>query len=302
MSKRIASFILVLILVLLFVSSAFADGEAKPGAMSVVNPGGVIVVDYGSGEGNERSIIAEIFDEVYDTSTGTEKRDYVRLVYTDEQQVQYVNLVDEVPDDEELIGASQELYKAYEHIKECEDISQIDPEIEPELAERVTAVFPDAVFSDYVVRDVIDVVLGENVKEYLKEHDKISILFKVGIDPDEDLIVLHNYEDDRWEIIPDKYVDKRDDGYVKVSFDSLSPVAFIVLGDEGRERLASFTVPEPAPEPITEGPEPTVAPEVLAEAKNDSTKKMVSLCTGTGILGLAGGVIIGKSSNKKKRN
>ena len=56
--------------------------------------------------------------------------------------------------------------------------------------------------------------------------------FDLGLAPSATLIVLHNYEGSNWEIIPDDRVVQNADGTVDVTFDSLSPIAFVVDSTE----------------------------------------------------------------------
>ena len=69
--------------------------------------------------------------------------------------------------------------------------------------------------------------------EYLaQEGNNITLRFDVGVAPSATLIVLHNYEGSNWEIIPDDRVVQNADGTVDVTFDSLSPIAFVVDSTE----------------------------------------------------------------------
>ena len=60
------------------------------------------------------------------------------------------------------------------------------------------------------------------------EGNTITIRFKVDLDPDKYLAVLHNYTGDKWEVISEDRVIRHENGDVSVTFDSLSPVAFVV--------------------------------------------------------------------------
>ena len=80
-----------------------------------------------------------------------------------------------------------------------------------------------------VVRDLIDVTLTGEFKDHLAtEGNTITITFKLGIGAGQFLTVLHNYEADKWEMIASDRVKIHENGDVSVSFDSLSPVAFVV--------------------------------------------------------------------------
>ena len=82
---------------------------------------------------------------------------------------------------------------------------------------------------DLVVRDVFDVSVSGEAAEFLaQEGNAITIRFQLNIAPSSTLLVLHNYEGSNWEVIDDDKVVINNDGSVDVTFDSLSPVAFVV--------------------------------------------------------------------------
>lgn len=119
------------------------------------------------------------------------------------------------------------LQSAQEQIKEAAKIEDLIPEQKEELTKAAT----DAGLKveNLVVRDLIDVTLTGNYKDHLAtEGNTITITFKLGIGADEFLKVLHNYEGDKWEMIANDRVKIMDNGDVAVTFDSLSPVAFVV--------------------------------------------------------------------------
>ena len=66
----------------------------------------------------------------------------------------------------------------------------------------------------------------------IRDSNNITLRFDVGVAPSATLIVLHNYEGSNWEIIPDDRVVQNADGTVDVTFDSLSPIAFVVDSTE----------------------------------------------------------------------
>lgn len=125
---------------------------------------------------------------------------------------------------------SEMLTKAYEQIQQADTIADLVPTIGDflqSIGNTVTQV------DDLVVRDVFDVSLTGTAAEYLaQEGSNITLRFDVDISPSATLIVLHNYEGSNWEIIPDDRVVQNADGTVDVTFDSLSPIAFVVDSTE----------------------------------------------------------------------
>ena len=85
--------------------------------------------------------------------------------------------------------------------------------------------------SDLVVRDVFDVSIYGVYQDYLAEDgNTITIRFELKLQPDALLLVLHNYSGSEWEAIDDSRVVRNADGSVDVTFDSLSPIVFVVDG------------------------------------------------------------------------
>lgn len=124
---------------------------------------------------------------------------------------------------------SEMLTNAYEQIQQANTIADLVPTIGDFLQTIGSASQVD----DLVVRDVFDVSLTGTAAEYLaQEGNNITLRFDVDISPSATLIVLHNYEGSNWEIIPDDRVVQNADGTVDVTFDSLSPIAFVVDSTE----------------------------------------------------------------------
>ena len=59
------------------------------------------------------------------------------------------------------------------------------------------------------------------------------LTFQLGIGADDHVFCLHNYEGDQWELIDQERTVNNGNGTVTVTFDSLSPVAFVVEKTEG---------------------------------------------------------------------
>ena len=90
----------------------------------------------------------------------------------------------------------------------------------------------EASVEDLVVRDLFDV----SVTGAAAESDSVTVRFNLGLSQSATLIVLHNYEGSNWEIIPKDRVKQNADGTVDVTFDSFSPVAFVVDKQETADR------------------------------------------------------------------
>ena len=124
---------------------------------------------------------------------------------------------------------SEMLTNAYEQIQQANTIADLVPTI----GDFLQAIGSASQVADLVVRDVFDVSLTGTAAEYLaQEGNNITLRFDVGVAPSATLIVLHNYEGSNWEIIPDDRVVQNADGTVDVTFDSLSPIAFVVDSTE----------------------------------------------------------------------
>lgn len=124
---------------------------------------------------------------------------------------------------------SEMLTNAYEQIQQADTIADLVPTI----GEFLQTIDSASQVADLVVRDVFDVSVSGEAAEFLaQEGNNITLRFDVGVAPSATLIVLHNYEGSNWEIIPDDRVVQNADGTVDVTFDSLSPIAFVVDSTE----------------------------------------------------------------------
>ena len=124
---------------------------------------------------------------------------------------------------------SEMLTNAYEQIQQADTIADLVPTI----GDFLQTIGSASQVADLVVRDVFDVSLTGTAAEYLaQEGNNITLRFDVGVAPSATLIVLHNYEGSNWEIIDDDKVVINNDGSVDVTFDSLSPIAFVVDSTE----------------------------------------------------------------------
>lgn len=129
---------------------------------------------------------------------------------------------------------SKALSQAYDQIQAANSLADLAPALEQVLPDYDK----DVKVADLVVRDLFDVSLSG---DYLAEAgNTITIRFDLKLNPNELLLVLHNYSGSDWEVIAKDRVVRNADGSVDVTFDSLSPVAFVVDG-------ASVTVDPNAP-------------------------------------------------------
>lgn len=135
----------------------------------------------------------------------------------------------------EKAGAEIEkmLTDAYKQITEAKTLGDLTTDLNDAVAKLKEEMgIKELKVEDLVVRDLIDVSLDAELKaQYLKDGNTISVTFDLGMKADEPLLVLHNYEADKWEVIANDHVVRHENGNVTVTFDSLSPVAFVVDGD-----------------------------------------------------------------------
>lgn len=164
------------------------------------------------------------------------------------------------------------LKAAYEQIKAAATLIDIAPPIGDYLKE----IGSEASVEDLVVRDLFDV----SVTGAAAESSPITVRFNLGLSQSATLIVLHNYEGSNWEIIPKDRVKQNADGTVDVTFDSFSPVAFVV----DKQETADTTMPS------------TNAPSSPQTSDNG-----VLRVAGVAALGLGCAAVIGSVVASKKR-
>lgn len=121
----------------------------------------------------------------------------------------------------------EQLEAAYEQIQNAASVANLVPDVD--VASLLSAIGSSSSVEDLVVRDVFDVSVSGEAAEFLaQEGNAITIRFQLNIAPSSTLLVLHNYEGSNWEVIDNDKVVINNDGSVDVTFDSLSPVAFVV--------------------------------------------------------------------------
>lgn len=125
------------------------------------------------------------------------------------------------------------LENAYTQITSVSSLLELSTDVEDVLYDYSLEVGDDVTVDDLVVRDLFDVtVRGEYADHLAVDGHSIAIRFSLNLDPSAFLMVLHNYQGDEWEVIPNDRVTRYDNGDVSVAFYSLSPVAFVVDGAE----------------------------------------------------------------------
>ena len=161
---------------------------------------------------------------------------------------------------------------AYEQIKAAATLTDIAPSIGDYLKE----IGSEASVEDLVVRDLFDV----SVTGAAAESSPITVRFNLGLSQSATLIVLHNYEGSNWEIIPKDRVKQNADGTVDVTFDSFSPVAFVVDKQETAD---------------------TTTPSTNAPSSPQTSDNGVLRVAGVAALGLGCAAVIGSVVASKKR-
>lgn len=182
-------------------------------------------------------------------TTTDSKGDEVAAIITDSENKEVVG----VPVGEIIVTSVAKVSNADEEVKEVlkaaqEQIKKVAKieELIPEQKEELTKAVEDAGLKveNLVVRDLIDVTLTGTYKDHLEtEGNIITLTFKLGIGANEFLKVLHNYEGDKWEMIAEDRVKIMENGDVSVTFDSLSPIAFVVDKAEHTGAVEEPTTP-----------------------------------------------------------
>ena len=133
-------------------------------------------------------------------------------------------------DAENLPAAVKEMLdNAAKQIKEAKSLADIIPDIVDVLKDVNERLGTKFTVDQLVVRDLFDVTLDDEARAILENGGSVDITFDVPVAEDEALMVIHNYEGDKWETIPDDKVKvNSEDETVQVTFTSLSPIAFVV--------------------------------------------------------------------------
>lgn len=133
-----------------------------------------------------------------------------------------VSFVDRAKADADVAKTLEAAYKQLTEAKSLADVA-------PDFADALKETDKDLKAEDMTVLDLVDIVLKDEFAKILNEEgNRMALTFKMNIEKDETMLVLHNFEADKWETIYGEDVTVNDNGTVTVVFESLSPVAFVV--------------------------------------------------------------------------
>ena len=204
------------------------------------------------------------------------------------------------------------LEAAYEQIVSVKTLDELTEELPAALEAVNKALNTSYQAEDLIVRDLIDVSLSEGYQQYLTDGNSITVIFDLKVNAEEALLVLHNYEGDKWEVIDNDNVKILDNGHVEVTFNSLSPVAFVVT-----KPLTAVVSETPEEEPVVEAfaedesaeaeapvEEEAPAEEAPAEAETSEEKGSNGLLIGGIVVVVAaigaGAAVLTKKGKKAK--
>lgn len=143
-----------------------------------------------------------------------------------------VSKADEAPTQD----ISDALTSAMDDIQKADSLAALPSEsgtIRDDLQAALDSFDTDFTVEDLVVRDLFDVSIIDENAELLKDTGTtVTLTFQVDVQSDEVLIVLHNYETGKWEVIDSSLVKINGDGTVSVTMDSLSPIAFVTAVEQ----------------------------------------------------------------------
>lgn len=117
--------------------------------------------------------------------------------------------------------AQEMMDNAYEQIQNVSSLAELVPELDDILKDLGF----EGTAEDLVVQDLFDISVSDDVKEYLAAGNTLTIRFEANLNADDLAVVLHNYEDDNWEVVDSEV---NEDGTIDATFTSLSPVAIAV--------------------------------------------------------------------------
>lgn len=118
-----------------------------------------------------------------------------------------------------------DLERAYTQIRAAQSISDFAPDAAAVLAQYD----PKLSLENMVVRDLFDITLNDVAANWLNQDGhSIVLTFKLGLKPDDVLLVMTNHVGNQWKTVPRNDVVIHENGNVTVKFDALSPIAFVV--------------------------------------------------------------------------
>lgn len=177
-----------------------------------------------------------------------DENEIIAAVVRNEADEELSRVKDESIVQEALLDADKDgktaLSQAYNELAEAEDLNELVPGLNEQLAEISTGVTA----KDLVVRDIFELHLtGEDAELLAVEGNTVTMNFELGLKPNQVLSVLHKYDAENWEVIANDCVVREPNGNVTVTFESLSPIAFAVADIPADEAPADETPAEEVP-------------------------------------------------------
>lgn len=115
------------------------------------------------------------------------------------------------------------LTAAYEQLQSVKSLD----ELVPNLGSVLDQLAPGVAVQDLIIKDLFDISISPEAAALLAAGGTVEFQFELGIEPDEQMLVLHNLKGTDWEVIDPEHVINRGDGTLSVQFGSLSPIAFV---------------------------------------------------------------------------
>lgn len=119
----------------------------------------------------------------------------------------------------------KQVEEAYKEITSTTNLGTLNKDLD-KAAKEIDKGYTANVF---VVSDLFDVTVGEDIKTALKDGGSVEITFDTNYT--DKPVVLHRMENGKWEVIDSSKVVLKD-GKVTVTFTSLSPIAFLSVSEE----------------------------------------------------------------------
>lgn len=126
------------------------------------------------------------------------------------------------------------LKRAEDQITQAENLGELTHDLSEALAElkasEKNSVFQNVALEDLVVQYLFDVSFvrdGKVLEDLLRDGETVTFALKTQLTEDDLYFVLHNYEDDLWEVVKNVTIDN---GVMTITLGSLSPIAIVVDG------------------------------------------------------------------------
>lgn len=130
---------------------------------------------------------------------------------------------------------SDSLNEAYEQIKNSDSPADLPAGNGGTVGDKIDEVLSDMgsdlKADDLVVRDLFDVSMTDEYENQLTDGNYVEITFDLGLDPDQELIVLQSSDKETWEVLDPSNVVINEDGSVTVRLYKLGVLAFLVDGE-----------------------------------------------------------------------